>query len=76
VIDLVATATQMDFVMTASAPRPLSFERLLNRIKGNSATFVMYRAAVPGGWIVAMRPNDTMTFVPDPDHEWDGGSVA
>ena len=76
VIDQVATATQIDFAVTASTPRSLSFERVQNRIKGNSATFVMYRAAVPGGWLVAMRPSDTMTFVPDPEHEWDGGSVA
>ncbi len=54
----------------------LSFELLPNRITSNSACFSIYRAKVPGGWLVAMRPSDSMTFLPDPLHEWDGGSLA
>lgn len=56
--------------------RSLSFELLPNRMSSNSATFSLYRAKVPGGWLVASRPSDTVTFVPDPHHQWDGGSVA
>ena len=33
------------------------------------------RARIPGGWLVAIR-DEGITFVPDPKHEWDGGSVA
>ena len=55
--------------------RPLSFDLLTNRICSNSATFSIYRAKIPGGWLVAVRPNDNLTFIPDPEHEWDGGSL-
>lgn len=32
----------------------------------------VYRAKVPGGWLVACHINlgGGVTFVPDPDHEW------
>lgn len=39
------------------------------------------RAKVPGGWLVLVAWNDTqgssssMTFVPDPAHQWDGTSL-
>jgi hypothetical protein len=56
--------------------RPLTFELLPNRISCNSATFSIYRAKVPGGWLLAMRPHDQLSFIPDPQHEWDGGSLA
>ncbi|MGC9973359.1 MAG: hypothetical protein ABSE56_22515 [Bryobacteraceae bacterium] len=56
--------------------RPLTFELLVNRISCNSATFSIYRAKIPGGWLVAMRPHDQLTFIPDPQHQWDGGSLA
>lgn len=38
---------------------------------------ITLRAAVPGGWILMMSLNDrpTSTFVPDPEHLWDGCSV-
>lgn len=32
-----------------------------------------YRAKVPGGWLVAYC--NGVTFVPDPEHWWDGSSV-
>jgi hypothetical protein len=32
-----------------------------------------YRAKVPGGWLVAY--DNGMTFVPDPEHQWDGNSL-
>jgi hypothetical protein len=41
------------------------------------------RTAVPGGWLVFVYYSTVtnsfgyggLTFYPDPDHEWDGGSV-
>ena len=56
--------------------RPLTFELLPNHVSYTSATFVIYRAKVFGGWLVATRPSDNLTFIPDPQHEWDGGSLA
>jgi len=37
----------------------------------------LYRAKVPEGWIVAIRSSggQSITFVPDPNHEWDGSSL-
>ena len=36
----------------------------------------VWRAKVPGGWIVG-RPNadSGMVFVPDPEHKWEGNSL-
>jgi hypothetical protein len=55
--------------------RVLTFERLTNRVEGNSSFLLVFRARIPGGWLVATRPNDNVTFVPDPNHEWNGGSL-
>ena len=30
------------------------------------------RTRIPGGWLVF---RNAVTFVPDPNHEWDGGSL-
>jgi hypothetical protein len=35
---------------------------------------VTRRTKVPGGWLIA-APGAGLTFYPDPDHEWDGGSL-
>jgi hypothetical protein len=53
----------------------LSFELVPNRITTTSANFTIYRSKVPGGWLLATRPHDNVTFMPDPQHEWDGGSA-
>ena len=45
----------------------LEWERL------NSREYEVRRAAVPGGWLVAV--NGSVAFVPDARHKWDGGSV-
>jgi hypothetical protein len=39
--------------------------------------FSVWRAKVPGGWLIAMRSShgSSLTFYPDPDHAWDGQSV-
>ena len=47
--------------------------------KGKAAP--LYRAKVPGGWIICLLagvPNGGaggLTFLPDPDHKWDGSSL-
>lgn len=33
------------------------------------------RAKILGGWLVTIR-DEGITFVPDPGHEWDGGSIV
>ncbi|MCG2754903.1 MAG: hypothetical protein L6247_04970 [Desulfobacteraceae bacterium] len=37
----------------------------------------LYRAKVPGGWLVRISQSEgeAMTFYPDPDHKWDGRSL-
>lgn len=52
----------------------LKFEKLdANALYANA-----YRAKVPGGWLVVTKSNSGggVTFYPDPEHKWDGGSVA
>jgi hypothetical protein len=55
--------------------KTLCFELLSNRTTTTSASFTIYRARIPGGWLIAVRPHDSVTFVPDPEHEWNGGSA-
>jgi hypothetical protein len=39
------------------------------------------RAKIPGGWLLAVREYGVdgigagVTFIPDPNHEWDGNSI-
>ena len=68
----------------------LNFEELEhNRIQAESKKpyFNLRRAKIPGGWLVVFHRLDVysdphsgvgfggMTFVPDPHHTWDGGSL-
>ena len=55
--------------------KTLCFELVANRMVSSSASLTIYRANIPGGWLVVVRPHDSLTFVPDPLHEWDGGSA-
>ena len=45
-----------------------------------SSAYMVERAKVPGGWLVISQfyvgPAHGLTFVPDPKHEWDGGSLT
>lgn len=82
----------------------LYFEKLEQNYtfgKDEEETFLIFRAKVPGGWLVCMKQYNYnsdysmsgathmsfgygwgygwgyggMTFVPDPNHEWDGDSL-
>lgn len=64
--------------------RPLDFQRLRLAYNGKSENPLkrlvtrLYRARVPGGWLVATSGGQGLsgvTFYPDPRHEWDGGSL-
>ncbi len=35
--------------------------------------FSLNRAKVPGGWLITLY--QSITFYPDPRHEWDGSSL-
>jgi len=45
------------------------------------STLWSFRTKVPGGWLVAIQIDVNkgmagLTFLPDPEHGWDGGSGA
>lgn len=52
----------------------------LNSSSAESRVFKLgnvYRAKVAGGWLVLVADNaNGLTFYPDPEHNWDGGSLA
>jgi hypothetical protein len=52
----------------------LKFEKL----DADALSARVNRAKVPGGWLVIITSNSGSgaTFYPDPQHKWDGGSVA
>jgi hypothetical protein len=52
----------------------LKFEKL----DVDGLSFRLNRAKVPGGWLVIATSNTGggVTFYPDPEHKWNGGSVA
>lgn len=59
---------------------PLFWESLPNTNDG----FSMQRSKIPGGWLVRIcflstdigSTGASITFVPDPEHKWDGGSLS
>lgn len=48
------------------------------RLKSSGDTTVdIYRARVPGGWLVLADSGEhSITFYPDPHHQWDGSSLT
>jgi hypothetical protein len=54
-------------VEAPAEPARLRFEKL-------SSNIALYRAAIPGGWLIANAAG-AATFVPDADHSWDGSSM-
>lgn len=45
---------------------------LFEKIKAEigSATADLWRAKVPGGWILMIHSGDIGPFIPDPEHKW------
>ena len=60
--------------------RTLEWQRLLSKQLIGPASLI-FRTKIPSGWLVLLRPSGTngvesgVTFVPDPDHKWDGNSL-
>jgi len=58
----------------------LTFEKV-EASYGKGAQLNVFRARVPGGWLVivawaaAASGSASVTFVPDPSHTWDGSSL-
>ena len=46
-----------------------------NIFRDNPAEWVtMFRAKIPGGWLLTGHDFSAFTFIPDPLHAWDGTS--
>jgi hypothetical protein len=58
---------------------PLIFEMLNTpQTRFGSKEPIVFRVKIPGGWLIYMDNglgHSGATFVPDPTHEWDGGSL-
>ncbi|HWY88891.1 MAG TPA: hypothetical protein VNX28_19415 [Gemmataceae bacterium] len=57
----------------------LSLEELNLKYDGKKPAKHAYRARIPGGWLVFIETPGRgglggVTFYPDPDHTWDGGT--
>ena len=62
--------------MAQAASKVLVFEKVPTKgFKLDVLDNRIRRAKIPGGWLVAIR-DEGVTFVPDPKHEWDGGSLT
>jgi hypothetical protein len=53
----------------------VNWETLQNGIRLEG--YDLYRAKVPGGWLIYIDrvEHSGLTFLPDPNHEWDGNSL-
>jgi hypothetical protein len=63
---------------TEDADRRVATERprlTWRAVEGGLMLGNINRTPIPGGWLVS-RGDNGITFVPDPEHTWDGGSVA
>ncbi len=57
----------------------LNLEELNLKLEDDKPAKYAYRARVPGGWLIFIWPKgrgaiDSVTFYPDPNHTWDGGT--
>ena len=54
----------------------LHWERIEN--SGDYSDFGTYRSKVPGGWLILIIEEDgtSITFLPDPTHNWNGNSLS
>jgi hypothetical protein len=51
-------------------------ELVLEVLRTRYGPVLVRRAKISGGWLVYGRDDEaSITFVPDPTHEWDGGSL-
>lgn len=57
----------------SSTKSKLKWEKL-----GNDQGFYTSRCKVPGGWLITVRAGFGlgMTFMPDPNHSWNGCSLG
>lgn len=56
----------------------VKWEKITQTGSDGSWVNVLYRAKVPGGWLVVVGiygSGGGITFYPDPQHEWDGSSM-
>ncbi len=57
----------------------LTLEELNLRYEDDNRAQYAYRARVPGGWLIFLYPPGkglhSVTFYPDPNHAWDGGTL-
>jgi hypothetical protein len=54
---------------------PLRWERLESPSDDPGSGLSVFRAAVPGGWLVCCQTGGGVAFLPDPWHRWHGGSA-
>ena len=56
--------------------RNLKFEKL--DVVGSTLSLRLSRAKIPGGWLLIAMTNSGggLTFYSDPQHKWDGSSLA
>ena len=54
----------------------LNWVKTGDKLDGGSVLSITVRAKIPGGWLVkpSFGSGGGITFVPDPNHEWDGNS--
>jgi hypothetical protein len=67
--------------MTRETELPQLDWHKLNSSRTEGGTFKLgwdvHRTKVPGGWLVLVIHNTSgVTFYPDPEHKWNGGSLA
>jgi len=57
----------------------VEWEGIAHNLAYSNATqlFALVRSKIPGGWLVAFYGHNIggLTFVPDPNHKWDGNSL-
>lgn len=76
-MDIAATAAQQD------TPNPLQpnvrqVDLRFSHLSQQTVAGNFYRSKVPGGWLVVSESSNrqqSMVFLPDPEHKWDGKSL-
>jgi hypothetical protein len=53
-----------------------TFERRGSDASSSALNEGIFRAQVPGGWLIMLKADQpTLFFYPDANHRWDGGSM-